>query len=156
MWERIGFLVIKKIWVWRRRILNFLDRILFYLFREVSKDRIHWKNQIASWKKCLGFKKPTGTSWKKRFTPWLNVMLKKIMCQDILKEKNIFVPKQKSPFWKLILPLFSDPISLPYVYLQIGFSYFLKEPLNPHWHELLKQEKYSSLAPPMSIFCKTR
>ena len=28
--------------------------------------------------------------------------------------------------------------------------------LNPHWHELWKQEKYSSLAPPRRIFYKTQ
>ena len=81
------------------------------------RSNTNWKNQIASWRKYLGFKFLQEQVGKKDLPHGLKLCWRK-SCVKTYSRKNIFVPKQKSPFWKLILPLFSDPISLPYVYLQ--------------------------------------
>ena len=40
-------------------------------------------------------------------------------------------------------------------YFVFSMHVFFLNSLNPNWHELWKQEKCSSLEPPMGIFCKT-
>ena len=133
MWERIGFLVIKKIWVWRRRILNFLDRILFYLFREVSKDRIHWKNQIASWKKCLGFKKTYRNKLEKKIYPMAKSYVEENYVSRHTQGKKYICSKAKVTILKINTSAVFRPHLTPLCLLTKGLATF--------WRSLLKQDQ---------------